>query len=123
MRFLLDTHVIAWFAVGDARLREPARSAVEAPNELFVSAVIAYEYADLVERGRLGNAPRFNSIADDLALVVLDYPASAWRMGSKLPLIHKDPIDRMMIAHAMLEDLTIITADEHIRQYPVKTLW
>lgn len=60
---------------------------------------------------------------DRLEAVVLPLPQEVWMLAEGLPDLHRDPIDRMLIAHAIHADLTLVTADEVIRRYPVRTLW
>lgn len=54
---------------------------------------------------------------------VIDYPAEAYHVADSLPDIHRDPVDRMLIAHALHAGLPIVTADATIRRYPVRTIW
>lgn len=121
---LLDTNVLYWLAVGDGRLsRAVADRLADADCAPAVSAVTAFEYADLVERGRLLGAPPLDDLSKDLHAAVLDLPADAWRLAVKLPPIHRDPIDRMLLAHALISDLPIATGDRHMRRYPVTIIW
>ena len=120
---LTDTHIIVWLASGDKRLRVSAREQLFTASSLVVSAVIAWEYCDLQLRGRLGNAPPFRDVAAQFYLDILPTPAEIWTVAEKLPAIHRDPVDRMLIAHALTIDATLATADANIRRYPVKTLW
>jgi PIN domain nuclease of toxin-antitoxin system len=120
----LDTHVLVWIATGDSRLSSAARKAIEAPDSaLFVSGAIAWEYADLEQRGRFPGSGPLPGLQDQLGFALLDVPADLFRLAGQLPPIHRDPVDRMLIAQAMRLDLTIVTADRTIRRYPVKTLW
>ena len=124
MNLLLDTHTLAWFGAGSRKLSKTAREAIESIEaKLFVSAVTAYEYADLLMRGRLPAAVPLAGLIEDLDLKVRDYPGEAWKIAARLPAIHRDPVDRMMIAHALHGDLTLVTADKNVRRYPIKTLW
>jgi PIN domain nuclease of toxin-antitoxin system len=91
--------------------------------ELFTSAVTAFELADLQSRGRVAMSEGLATVAGPLALSVLDFPADAWRIAETLPKLHRDPVDRMMIAHAILGGFTIVTADKTVRSYPVQSLW
>jgi PIN domain nuclease of toxin-antitoxin system len=121
---LLDTHVLIWAPTGDPRLSGPARAAITNPREeLFVSAVTAFELASLQQRRRIAIEEDFGSVVDVLGLTLLDFPARAWRLVERLPDLHRDPVDRMMIAHAIVGGLTLVTADKVVRSYPVKTLW
>ncbi len=124
MALLLDTHVLLWIGAGDARLSRPALSAIEAPDaELFVSSVTAYEYEDLRLRGRLGDPDPIGAVVDQLDAFVLPYPAEAHPLVALMPQLHRDPVDRMLIAHALHADMTIVTAARTIPRYPVRTLW
>ncbi|HYN45409.1 MAG TPA: type II toxin-antitoxin system VapC family toxin [Allosphingosinicella sp.] len=124
MRLLLDTHVLIWAPTGDPRLSAAAREAITNPGaELFVSAVTAFELAGLQERGRVAMNEDMEAVAAVLGLSVLDFPGEAWRIAADLPDIHRDPVDRMMIAHAMVGAFTLVSADRNVRRYPVKSLW
>lgn len=90
---------------------------------MFVSAVTAWEYVDLWQRGRIPEAAHFAELHDVMDFALLDFPGSAWSLASGLPSIHRDPVDRMLIAHAIAADLILVTADEAMRRYPVKSLW
>jgi PIN domain nuclease of toxin-antitoxin system len=124
VRLLLDTHVLIWAPTGDPRLSAAARDAMTNPEaELFASAVTAFELADLQERGRVAMIEDVGAVAAVLGLSVLDFPAEAWRIAASLPDIHRDPVDRMLVAHAIAGDFAVVTADTMIRRYPVKSLW
>ena len=124
MRLLLDTHVLIWLPTGDPRLTKAAREAITDPkSELFASAVTAFEIADLQHRKRIAMTEDMAAVAAVLGLAVLDFPAEAWKIGANLPDIHRDPVDRMLIAHAIVGDFTLVTADKAIRSYSVKSLW
>lgn len=128
MRFLLDTQSFLWAVDTPARLSQRARRQIQSEaNEIFVSAVTAWEIAIKSQRGdlQLPDEPQryvpeqmaANSFA---ALPVLIRHALK---VVELPLIHKDPFDRLLAAQAAAEDLTLITADAELRKYPVRTLW
>lgn len=113
-----------WFGVGSRRLSRRAREVIEAPdNPLYVSAVTAWEYADLEARGRFADSAPLASLRDALRFEILDFTADLWAVAVSLPAIHRDPVDRMLVAHAIAMDLTVVTADKTIRRYPVATLW
>jgi PIN domain nuclease of toxin-antitoxin system len=124
VRLLLDTHVLIWMPTGDSRMSESARRAIEQPDaELFVSAVCAFELADLQVRRRIAMTEPISAVADLLGLAVIDFPAESWAVAASLPKLHQDPVDRMMIAHAIVADFTLVTKDRTVRRYPVETLW
>lgn len=92
-------------------------------SRIFISAVTAFEFWDLEVRGRFPDAVRFSVACDTLSAGLLDFPAEAWSLIAALPMLHRDPVDRMLIAHAIHADLTLVTADTIMRDYPVKSLW
>ena len=124
MALLLDAHVLIWAPTGDPRLSAPARAAIADPdNALFASAVTAFELTSLQQRKRVAMQEDMDAVCEVLGLIVLDFPAEAWRILERLPDIHRDPVDRMLIAHAIAGDFTLVTADATMRRYPVNSLW
>lgn len=124
MALLIDTHVLIWIGAGDSRLPPQVRSRLFYPDEeLFVSAVTAYEYADLHHRGRIPQAAELVGLQDLLDFRTIDFPADLWAIAATLPPVHGDPVDRMLIAHAMALDMELVSADQVIRRYPVRIAW
>jgi PIN domain nuclease of toxin-antitoxin system len=124
LRLLLDTHVVVWLLAAETHLSQRAREAVVEPGaELLVSAVTAWEYADLHYRKRLPAGADFATAVDVLELATTPFPPDAWRLAEALPYVHGDPVDRMLIAHALHLDATLVTADATMRRYPVRSLW
>ena len=128
MRLLLDTHTLLWWLDGDAQLSAPAREAIaDDANDVFVSAVSAWEIAT---KHRLGKLPGAAAVAADVAGAAatqgfLELPITL-RHGEKagaLPGTHRDPFDRMLIAQAMLEDVAIVSNDQAFDSFPVRRLW
>lgn len=124
MDLLLDTHALAWLASNDKRLSPRLVAAMADPDtSLLVSAVTAYEYSDLLVRGRLPSIVDIEILQAVLGFALIDYPASLWPIAVGLPQIHGDPIDRMLIAQALSLDCAIATADADMQRYPVKIVW
>lgn len=124
MGLLIDTHVLVWFSRDDARLSPAFRALLVDPDATFlVSSVTAFEFEDLRLRDRFGVVGGLGDLLAGLGATMLDYPAEAVRTVPLLPDIHRDPVDRMLIAHAIHADLTLVTADETMRRYPVRSLW
>lgn len=124
MDLLLDTHVLVWFAAGDARLGGQFLSLLpDAATRLFVSAVTAHEYVDLLARGRFGEGASLDQLRDLMGFHLLDFPAESWETVQTLPDIHRDPVDRMLVAHAITLGLPLATADATLAQYPVRIVW
>ena len=125
MRLLLDTHALLWWVDDDKRLKSPERDAVgDEDSSVWVSAASIWEIS--IKR-RLG---RIELDATDLEREpersnFLELPI-AWRhaeTADSLPRHHEDPFDRMLVCQALVRDLVILTPDDDIRQYPVKTRW
>jgi len=122
MKLLLDTHLLLWAAGEPRRLSKPARGLIENPgNELFFSAASLWEV--VIKRG-LGRAD-FKVDARLLRRGLLDNGYSELPILSdhvvateSLPLIHKDPFDRILVAQATVEGVTLLTADSVVSAYP-----
>lgn len=111
-------------AVDETRLSSRYRQRLnDRQAKLFLSAVTEFEFADLQRRRRLPIDDSLDEIRRRFDIALLDFPADAWTIASRLPAIHGDPVDRMLIAHAIAADFTLVTADKSIRRYPVATLW
>lgn len=124
MVLLLDTQVLVWIGLADARLSPAVHDALRDPEaEFAISSVTAYEFEDLRIRNRLGPVDTIGVLVSGLGATLLDFPGEAYRNVPKLPKLHRDPVDRMLIAHAIHADLTLVTADATMREYPVRTLW
>ncbi len=124
LALLLNTQILVWIGSADPRLPRPVRDRIlHVDTPLLVSAVTAWEFVDLEERSRLPEGVSFPAIIDRLEAKLADFPADAWKLVRNLPKLHLDPVDRMLIAHAMTADLTLVTADKVMRAYPAKTYW
>ena len=124
MDLIFDTHALVWYGAGNPQFSRRVRQETEkADCRLFVSAVTAWEYSDLLARRRLPGAPGFKELEQEMGFELLDLPGDVWIRAATLPHIHGDPVDRMLVAHALEADLTLVTADRALRSYPVRTLW
>ena len=128
MSLLLDTHTFLWWASGDERLSERARAAIETPGaEVFLSTASVWEATIKWQLGKLP-LPDHPSRYLPTQLARGDVAPLDIRMHhvlhiAELPPHHADPFDRVIIAQARLEAMTIVTRDDDIRRYDVKTLW
>lgn len=128
MKFLLDTHLLLWAAGDPQRLTQQARQLINNPgNELFFSAASLWEVA--IKRGL--NRPDLQADARLLRRGLLDNGYSELPVVSEhvvatesLPPIHKDPFDRVLVAQATIEGITLLTTDSVVSQYPgpIKTV-
>ena len=125
---LLDTNVVIWTLSTDNKISTRARRAMSrAPVELSVSIVSVWEIVLKYQTGKLRFEAAFKEVADKI-LYESDWnilPMSPEHLSAlaALPMMHKDPFDRMLVAQARHEGLTILTPDEQIRKYDVPTLW
>ena len=119
MNLLLDTHAVIWFLDGRDELQREAREAIEVADRVYVSAASIWELATKVARGRLDAPSDFPARLVDLGMLPLALEWEHARVAGGLPLHHRDPFDRMLVAQAIVERLTIVTRDEAIRRYPV----
>lgn len=124
MRLLLDTHVLIWAMQQPDRLRPDARTALaDRGNEILVSAASVWEIAIKVAYGRLAfPVADIHVMLSEMGFGVLDVaPRHAVELLA-LPLLHRAPFDRMLVAQARAEGLTLVTDDEMIRRYDVALL-
>ena len=124
MRLLLDTHALVWMASDPSRLSEPAASAIRDPaNDVHVSAISGWEVAIKRARGRL----RFPDIDRPMmqALRLIELPVSLRHTTEvgRLPDHHRDPFDRMLVAQARSEGLTLVSRDRGLLAYDVDLRW
>lgn len=124
MRLLLDTHALIWAASDAGRLSATAGAALRDPsNDVYVSAVSGWEIAIKRARGRL----RFPDIDRAMlaALRMTELPVYLRHAAqiSALPDHHRDPFDRMLIAQANADGLSIVSRDRAFAAYDVTVLW
>lgn len=127
-RVLLDTHVFLWIAWEDAKLSPRALDLFRDPsNEVFLSAVSAWEIAVKYGLGKLPLPAAPDRLIPELreahGIRALPMDEQAALKVMRLPDIHRDPFDRMLISQAIQHGLVLITSDENIHQYPVQTAW
>ena len=128
MRVLLDTCTFLWIAAGAPELTDRAREAFSDPdNEVCLSAVSGWEIAVKHALGRLplpedpGRFVPDQRRAHGIEPLPLDEGAAL--LLARLPPLHRDPFDRMLVCQAIAGGLTLLTPDEEIRRYAVPTLW
>jgi PIN domain nuclease of toxin-antitoxin system len=123
VNLLLDTQVLIWCLAADRRLKRAARQAIEDDsNRVWVSAASAWEIEIKSALGKL-------RVPDDLLtqMSANDFDELPIRMEHALylrhlPALHRDPFDRILIAQAVCEGLTMVTADPVLREYPVRVI-
>jgi PIN domain nuclease of toxin-antitoxin system len=128
VRLLLDTCTFLWLAGGAAALSPAAIGLIRDPaNEVYLSAVSVWEIATKSRSGRLPlpePPDRLIPIERDLRGVTpLAFDEDAALQVLRLPALHRDPFDRMLISQAIASGLAIVTPDPLISQYPVRVIW
>ncbi len=122
MRLLLDSHVFLWWKSADPRLSNTLVAIIGSAAEVYVSAATAWE---LGLKEALAKLRLPESVEDGVASAgFLELPVTFHhtRKATLLPPHHRDPFDRMMVAQALCENLTLVTHDEQILQYEVPIL-
>lgn len=128
MRVLIDTHVLLWVVAADPRFTATARRVYEdRSNEICVSAVTYWEVAIKISTGRLTLPPAWRRALDgELARIGIRWVAiekEHCEAVATLPFHHRDPFDRMMLAQAKVNGLSIMTNDAHYPAYGVPVVW
>jgi len=125
--YLLDTHAAIWQFNGDTALSNTARQIIHDPsNRICISIASVWEIAIKINIGKLkfaGNTENFLHIADLDGIVILPVRTKHLLIYETLPLIHRDPFDRLLIATAIAEKMTLITTDDDIAKYDVPQVW
>ena len=128
MKYLLDTHAFLWFVSDDNRLSSKARTLIKNnKNEIYFSAVSAWEMSIKSRLRRLTIKEELEPfIVKQLAennFSTLSITIFHSIYTSKLPKIHKDPFDRMLIAQSNVEQMSLISKDKDIKKYKVPIVW
>jgi len=128
MKLLMDTHVALWLFNDHENLSQTAKSyLLDEKNELHISIASAWEIAIKHSLGKLTEFPSgvklflMELYSCPIAIVGI-YPEHI-EIVEELPFIHRDPFDRLIIATAIYEDMSILTGDENIHKYDVNCVW
>jgi PIN domain nuclease of toxin-antitoxin system len=128
VRILLDTVTFLFAALGDPRLSDAALRLLRDPdNEVLLSVVSGWEIAVKHALGRLdlpSPPDRFvPAVSERMSVETLALQMGPVLRVGRLPRLHEDPFDRMLVCQAIEHGLTVLTPDEAIRQYPIPTAW
>jgi len=125
--YLLDTHTALWFFGGNAAISSVADGIIRnRTNHIYLSVVSAWELTIKISIGKLrfpGDAEGFLQIAQRNDITILPIEVSHLTVLKDLPMVHRDPFDRLLIATALSEQMTLITADANIARYQVAQVW
>ncbi len=118
MRLLLDTHILLWLMQDDSRLNLRARALIDAASEVYVSAASIWELAIKARIGKIEENPE-EIVGMMETAGLLDLPVGMRHaVGSgRLPLLHRDPFDRLLVAQAIAETMRLLTADTQLQAY------
>jgi PIN domain nuclease of toxin-antitoxin system len=128
MRILIDSHALIWSTVEPERLSRRARQILTDPaHELFFSTASLWELTIKIATGKL--RPMGSSIRDvadvlrDRGIQILPIKIGHLERLESLPGHHRDPFDRLLLAQALEEELTVLTSDAMFKRYPAKIVW
>ena len=122
LRLLLDTHVLLWALEGGQQLNPATLYAIFNNSRVYISAVSYWEIAIKSALGKLQLADDPLEFIENSGFTELPVTFRHAEMAASLPLHHRDPFDRMLVAQAQVEGLTLVTRDADILRYDVPTL-
>ena len=123
---LLDTHTFLWYLNADLRLPDSTRERIQTSEKVYISIASFWEMAIKCSLGKLELPFPITKIMEDCASLdfeILHINSAHLEAVQHLPWIHRDPFDRLLIAQAQCDDLTLETEDMYIPQYDVKSIW
>lgn len=128
MRVLLDTHTFLWWIEGNRRLSRPAKSLIaDETTEVLVSAASVWEIAIKIRLGKLsvqpGVGPAIAAEIDAQGFLPFDITPAHAQLAGTLPMRHRDPFDRMLVAQALSGGLPLVSNDELFDDYGVSRIW
>jgi PIN domain nuclease of toxin-antitoxin system len=128
MKLLLDTNVFIWLNDSPHRVREQVMTVIANPdNDLFLSLTSIWEMQIKIQLGKLELSDalpdilRTQQVDNNLQILTIDL-SHIWALGN-LPYHHRDPFDRLLIAQAQIEGMTLVSADRIFDLYEVDLLW
>ena len=122
MDILLDTHILLWHLEGDSRLKSEKSAMIEEPqNRIFVSLACLWEVAIKRNIGKLPKGLSLDKMTP-APMILLPIQLNHIQQIETLPLHHRDPFDRLIIAQAIVDDFFVMTDDPHFKDYPIKLI-
>lgn len=124
MKLLLDTHAALWFLSGDARLGDNARRHLtDETNRVLLSAAVVWEVAIKRALGKLVVPAEYLSLLLDAGVQALSVSVEHAAAVEHLPLHHRDPFDRVLVAQAAVEGAALVSHDAALVHYDVTLIW
>ena len=122
--FLLDTCALIWATSDPKQLSKKAHLAIsDDANRIFVSHATLWEMSIKITVGKLHVAKGFFEQLEDLGYEMLPIKEAHFSIYRKLPLIHRDPFDRLLVAQSISEEIPLVTCDRETAKYPIEMLW
>ncbi|MGW4838640.1 type II toxin-antitoxin system VapC family toxin [Streptomyces globisporus] len=122
MRLLLDTHVILWWLADSDELSDRVKDLLDTEPSVHISAVSAWEIAIKQSMGKLDGPEDLAERVRDSQFTALPITAGHGVRAGRLPALHRDPFDRILVAQAQTEGMTVVTRDKWIPQYDVSVM-
>jgi PIN domain nuclease of toxin-antitoxin system len=119
---ILDTHVVLWWLTDDPTLADDIKNRLDREPDVYVSAATVWEVAIKQATGKLSGPPGLSERVRDSGFTPLPISFEHAITAGRLPMIHRDPFDRMLVAQAQCEDLTLVTRDSNCRKYNIAVL-
>jgi PIN domain nuclease of toxin-antitoxin system len=128
MQLILDTHALIWILLSDRRIETRHRDLLNAAtNQVYVSAVSAFELSTKVRIGKLTEAASlihdFEKICKDFGYIQLPVSHAHGLLSGKLSNEHRDPFDRLLAAQSIVENMPIMTVDVKLRELGAEVVW
>jgi PIN domain nuclease of toxin-antitoxin system len=122
VKILLDTNALLWLLADDPRLSQEARQKIESASEIFISEVSLWEIAIKISIKKLLPIPTLYETVRDLGFTRLHLEDKHLKTIQGLPMVHRDPFDRMLVVQAMSEGALLVTSDAILKNYGVNTI-
>ena len=121
-RLLLDAHVLLWWLQDTGDLSDQLKERIDTELEVYVSAATRWELSIKAASGKIDLPEDLGAVLEDSGLSELPIRPAHAELAGRLPAIHRDPFDRMLVAQALTERLTLVTRDRFIQKYDVPIL-
>lgn len=122
MRLLLDTHVVLWWLADDPTLSDTLKSVLDSEPDVYLSPVSVWEIAIKQATGKIKEPADLAERLRNSGFKELGVTSEHAVAAGRLPMLHRDPFDRMLVAQARCADLMLVTRDADIRKYEVPVI-